>query len=303
MAVPRRPDIVRLLRQRLLRAMQAGTIAEGARLPSTRELSEELAADPRVVAAAYRELEAEGLVALRARSGVFLAASGKEGGGAPAPSSSWMARVFAEGIARGVPAPALGGALANALGTRRHRAAVIATTTDQGEGLSRELRDDFGLDARGVLADAVAPRRPLPRVVQRSHLLVTTAAHGGRVAAIAARIRKPHVVITVRLDLYEAEWGRLRGQEAFVLVADPRFAEDVRVYLESLGAANGVRVLVAGRDDLAVIRADAIVYATQAARQRIGRTRLPGFVLPPARMLSEDCARDVMRAVLEVRRR
>ena len=302
MAAPRTPDIARLLRQRILRALQIGAIARGHRLPSTREVAEELRADPRVIAAAYRELERDGLVELRPRSGVFAAGNVTHDDRSPALSPSWMASVLAAGIARGVSARDLGTQFTEAMGRATVRVVVIASTVDQVEGLARELREDFGFQAKGVLAEVLQPRRELPRVVHRAHLLVTTGAHGDRVASIATRLRKPHVVMSVRLDLFETEWGAFRGHPAYVIVADSRFGAHLRDYLAAENAGQRVQVLLAGRDDLRTIPADAIVYATQAARQRIGALRLPPGILPPARTISETCAREILEAALSIGR-
>jgi hypothetical protein len=73
---------------------------------------------------------------------------------------------------------------------------------------------------------------------------VTTEAHAEPVTTLATRLGKAHVVVSVRFDLYEAEWGRLRGQDVYVIVADARFAHGVAEYLEREGAREGAHVLV-----------------------------------------------------------
>jgi hypothetical protein len=122
-----------------------------------------------------------------------------------------------------------------------------------------------------------------------------------RAGALAVRLGKTHIKLTVRFDLFETEWGALRDHEAFVLVADPRFGNDVRSFLTSTGASDRVRILTIGSDDLTVIPPDATVYATQTARKRLGSTRLPAGLLPPARTISEDSARAVLEAMLRLR--
>ncbi|HZF68915.1 MAG TPA: GntR family transcriptional regulator [Gemmatirosa sp.] len=84
MVVPRRPELVLTIRQRLLRALQIGTVGPGDRLPTTRALSRELHADARVVADAYRVLAEERLVELRPRSGVYVHADAARHAGATA---------------------------------------------------------------------------------------------------------------------------------------------------------------------------------------------------------------------------
>jgi hypothetical protein len=110
-------------------------------------MAADLDADPRVVADAYRVLAADGLVELRPRAGVFVGQGTAAPGVAEAPSAVWLADVVAEGVRRGVAAPALAGALEQATRSRQLQVAVVAGTVDQAVGIARELRDDFGMDA------------------------------------------------------------------------------------------------------------------------------------------------------------
>lgn len=60
------------LRGQLAAAVRAGELAPGATLPSIRRLAEDLGLAPNTVARAYRELEADGLVAARGRHGTVV---------------------------------------------------------------------------------------------------------------------------------------------------------------------------------------------------------------------------------------
>ena len=53
-------------------AIQTGAVAVGDQLPSVRKMSEELLINPNTVARAYRDLEQEGVIALRHGSGAFV---------------------------------------------------------------------------------------------------------------------------------------------------------------------------------------------------------------------------------------
>jgi DNA-binding transcriptional regulator YhcF (GntR family) len=295
----RRDSITDALRQRIAGGLQRGAMQPGDRLPPTRELAGDLAADPRVVSAAYRALADEGLVEIRPRAGVFVAAL--PGGSAVpgTPPAAWLADVVAQGIARGVPMPALAAWVDRATTARPTTAAVLAATLDQAMGLARELRDDFGIAATGVLAETLRPGERLPRAVERANLLIATELTAPMARKLADRLGKRHVVIDVRPDLLSPEWRMLLSRAAYVVIADPRFGTLVHALLEGVDGATNVKLLVAGRDSLSVVPPEAPTYVTEAARDRLGRSGLPGRVLPPARTLSPDSTLAIVRAMVE----
>jgi GntR family transcriptional regulator len=61
------------LRWQLLERMQQGALPAGSRLPTVRQLAEQLDLAPGTVARAYRELEAAGAIETRGRNGTFVA--------------------------------------------------------------------------------------------------------------------------------------------------------------------------------------------------------------------------------------
>ena len=286
----RRPQIVEQLRQRVARALATGAIKPGDRLPSTRAMSTELDADPRVVAAAYQTLAGERLVELRPRSGVYVRADAPHARAALAPPASLLVDVLTQASTRGHPGPAVVKAFNDLVSARALRTLVVATTADQGMGVARELREDFGLDASSALAEHVQSPK-LERAVRRAHLFVTTVAHGNLIKTLAAKTGAAHIVLTIRSDLFESEWALWRDEVAHIVVLDPRFRRIVRDFLhaESIDPA-AVRVHLAS-DDLSGIPEGAPTYVTQAARTQLGRTKIPGMLIPPTRLFDEDCVR------------
>ncbi|MGZ8458035.1 MAG: hypothetical protein ACXWZ4_15635, partial [Gemmatirosa sp.] len=115
----------------------------------------------------------------------------------------------------------------------------------------------------------------------------------------AERLGKKDVVIDVRPDLLSPEWRLLLARAAYVVIADPRFGTLVHALTAGVEGGANVRVLVAGRDDLAIVPPDAPTYVTEAARQLLGRSGLPGRVLPPARTLNADSVLLLTRALVE----
>lgn len=64
------------LRQQILEQAQSGELAAGAKLPTVRQLADELGIAPNTVARAYKELEALGIIETRGRNGSFVNAQG-----------------------------------------------------------------------------------------------------------------------------------------------------------------------------------------------------------------------------------
>lgn len=296
-ATERRQEITDALRRRIVGALRGGALERGDRLPSVRELGAEFDADPRLVLAAYRALAREGVVEIRPRSGIYVALGAASlRAGAPATAEGWVADVLADGLARNVPAPALGEWLTRCLTARRWRALVVATTSDQVDGMCRELRGDYGLEARGLLAEELAARGA--PAVRRADLVVTTDAHAARARALAATRDLPCVVVAVRPDLVDAEWSLLLRGPVYVVLSDARFVPIVRDYFRAVPGSEHVHPVVLGRDDLSIVPDEAPVYVTRSARARLGNAAVPGRLVPPARIFSPDSAREILRIVV-----
>ncbi len=61
------------LRQQLLARIHSGELAAGAKLPTVRQLAQELGLAPNTVARCYRELEHDSILETRGRNGTFVA--------------------------------------------------------------------------------------------------------------------------------------------------------------------------------------------------------------------------------------
>ena len=120
--------IVDTVRGRVLRGLQVGTLEPGDRLPASRDLATEFDVDYRLVIAAYKALAEEGLVELRPRGGIYVAAAGAPQGGIPPLPERWLAEVLVEGLAREIPGPELHEWLRRVVETLRLRAVAITTT-------------------------------------------------------------------------------------------------------------------------------------------------------------------------------
>lgn len=297
MTYARRGAITDALRNRLLGGISSGAIGPGVRLPSTREIAADLDADPRVVAAAYRTLEAEGLVELRPRSGVFVAPSAAKFR-EDRPGTAWAVDALAAGLAQGIPMQAAAERLRTLSSVGLANVVVAATMADQVDGLVRELKQDFGFAARGLLIDPVSRIDRWPRALERADLVLTTAGHAERFRRLDRGTTRAVVIAGVSAQLVTAEWRLLASGICYIVVADPRFATVVREFLRQAGVTHDVPVRIAGRDWLGDIPPDAPTYITEAARRVIGRTRLPGRVIRPARILDDASTRRILAFVV-----
>lgn len=293
-----RDRIVDTLRRRVLRALQAGALRAGDRLPSARELAPEFDVDYRVVVAAYRELADEALVELRPRGGVYVAARGAGADGIPPVPERWLAELLAQGLAREIPGPDLHEWLRRCTETLRLRALVVATTDDQLLGLCRELRDDFGFEADGIAADELRTATIPPLALRRADLIVTTAAHAEWVRALGERLQKPVTAIDVRADLVVGEWALLLRRPLYAVVASTEFEAMLLRFFARVPGVENLHTVVQGRDDLTTIPADAPTYVTQAARRALGDTPVRGRILPASRTISHESAREIFAFVV-----
>jgi DNA-binding transcriptional regulator YhcF (GntR family) len=294
----RRDQIAETLRQRILRGLHAGSLEEGDRLPSARELQTEFDTDHRLILDAYRQLADEGLVEMRQRGGIYVAAPPGFAEGIPPISATWLTDVLTQGVSREIPVAELHEWLRRSVETLRLRAVVVAGTEDQLSGLVRELRDDFGLEASGVDIAAVADDRDVPIDVRRTDLLLATEAYADAVGRLAAQLEKPCIAISARPDLIGGEWRLLLRKPVYVIVADERFIEVLARFFSNTPNAANLRPLVLGRDDLAAIPSGASVYITQKAKELLGDTRIQGRVLPAARTTSTHSAREIIAFIV-----
>jgi DNA-binding transcriptional regulator YhcF (GntR family) len=298
MAAPRRSFIASTLQKRIEHSLRIRAIAPGDRLPSIREVGTEFDVDPRVALAAYQSLAEEGLVVLKPRSGVFVAPAVAPSDERP-PSGEFLTDTLIAGVVRGFPLLRFTDDLRIAALGRRLRVTVIANTADQAYGLSRELKVDYGLDTTTLLPEQMAVGSVVRSTLQRTHLVVTTHALETEVSAFAAKLGKTVIIVDVRPPFVENEWKAvLRSGRAYVVALDPRFLELLRKYLEKVVDLKNVRMLLAGKDDLDTIPPHAPTYVTEAARQRLGKSRIPGRPISPPRLLAENSVRAIVTFIV-----
>lgn len=290
-------EIVDQLRMRIQRAVQAGVLGPGSKLPSARKLESELGIDQRVLLSAYRQLADEGMVEMRNRGGIYVAAEASSGG-VPAMLEHWISEMFTHGVTRDIPVPELHEWMRRSVDTLRLRAVAFETTDDQMAGLCRELRDDYGLEASSLSPDVLASLDDAPADVRRAHLFVTTPRYESVVRSAGAELGKYCVVTTVRTDLISGEWRLLLSAPVYLVIADRSFGPTLQRFFADTPGAENLRILVVGEDDLLAIPADAPTYVTRGAQAKLGEERVPGRIIPAPRLFSRASSREIISFIV-----
>jgi DNA-binding transcriptional regulator YhcF (GntR family) len=282
--------VTETLRQRVQAGVHLGTLAPGDRLPSIRTVSAELHAGSRVVLAAYRRLAGEGLIELRARSGVFVNGE-PDSSDEPLPQvASWVIEVFLRGLARGIPPTELRRQARACLDTVRLRAACVECNDDQLYALGRQLHDDYGFDTAAIDLNLLQHRQPLPQRAVMADLIVTTRFHVAEAKTLGRRLRRPVLVATLDPAFVNEVRRMLAHGAVWWICTDPRFEAKI----PRLFPGSRVNRVVLGRDSLEAITTDAMVYATRAAADRLPSGWHGGHVVTVPRAFSAETARALL---------
>lgn len=269
----------------------------GDRLPSSRELAAEFDVDHRIVLAACRLLEEDGVLELRARGGIYIAARAE--GSVTLPSFGWMTDLLVQGIKREIPIGEFHEWFRRGVETLRWRVLVVQHSADQIAGLCRELTDYYGLTATGFAGGRLVDGGEPPMEMRAADLILTTGAFEHRVRPFAERLGKRLIVVEVRSDLISEEWRLLLKRKVYVVVRDESFFETVTSFFAGTPGAENLVPIVLDRDSVDQIPEGAPVYITSSARESLGSRKVPGRVLPAPRFLSTSSAQELVRVVVE----
>lgn len=296
------------LRDRIVSGLHRGRLRGGDRLASFREMAEESGVDHRVVADAYRTLEAEGLVEIRGRSGVYVAEQERLGGLMLSETSRWMADVMAEAWKRRIMIPSLPEMIRRCTESRRLRCAFVESNEDHMTAFSDELEPAFGLDCKPVYlnvasdleSDQNLDREQFQAALTDVDLVITTAFHGALVHGFTEGINKPLVVVSANPEIGYAIERRLREGDLMVVCADARFGERIR-YVYGGELQDRVQVVLAS-DAWAVahLNPSEPVLLTRAARRRLlDDVDLP-LIVPHSPTLSFESARELSEVIIRL---
>lgn len=300
------PPLVQRLRTQILSSLHVGQVRPGDRLPSIRQVASETHEDPRAVAQAYRILEAEHLVEVRHRSGIY-AAPPPHAAPVQQATAQWAARVMVDGWRRGIPVQELG-AFINARTTLRQlRSIFVESSDDVLTAFTWELREHFGMDAHAVRVGALREhgRRGTPatsadsRAIRGADLVVTTPFHAAEVAPVAATLGMPLVVTTLNTEMVAAIGRQLRQGGLTVICVDPGFRDRLQVqYGRWITPSTRLRILHP-EDARAIAALDPAepVLVTRAAHRLLGAVHFR-LVYPHSPTISTDSAHELIEHVI-----
>lgn len=264
-------------------------LGPGARLPGIRALARETGVDHRIVAQAYRTLEAEGLVEVRGRSGVYAASTTAMVGDLPADTAGWLTGAFAEARRRRIPLPDVPDLIRRGMSAVPLRCACAESTEDQVVAYSWELAQNYGLQVIPVYLPPSPHASPEPGALRSAlaevDLVVTTLYHANTVCPVAAELDIPAVLVAIDpdavRDVADVLGDRLGQGRLTVITVDRAFADRLRSMGEGvLPGAEKIRYLLAEDSDaIAKIQPDEPVILTRAARDRLGSQAPPAFLL------------------------
>ena len=127
---------------------------------------------------------------------------------------------------------------------------------------------------------------------------MTVSAHAQWVAALGEELQKEVIVIAVRPELRQGEWAMLLRRPVYVVVTSAQFGEMLRQFYAATPGVENLRIIVFGEDDLDAIPDGAPTYVTQGVRKQLGATRVPGRIIPAARTIAADSAREIFTFIV-----
>lgn len=288
--------IVDQLRDRIVTGIFLGNWRPGERLPSIRDVAEAEGVDRKTAAAAYRRLEEEGLVCVRARSGVYLRPDTPPRliGPLERLHLRWLRNTYEGGRDLGLDTPTMLRLLNAISEVEATPVPVIDTDTAFAEQVAEELRT-----RAGVRAAAFGPARA-DEICRTASFVVTTPFHTRALADLPSAV----VETTLSSELLDALRRTLARGRALILVPTELLAAKLRrgIGQGQLPVPQAEAVVLSWQDglDLAahVNAADAcMVWPGTALGAAQHLTRIP--CERPRHVVSEDCLRRVRLATLD----
>lgn len=299
-------EISELLRRRIMADLHLGRLKPGGRLPSLRTVAKELGVSIRAAARAYADLQKEGLVAVRGRSGIYLVLpQAAQDLSAP---YDWYAEMLRDAWLRRIPLNELSDVLEQ-LVENPMTVACVESTEDHMVAFCAELEEDFALKTKSVRLTDEGARvgdevMTLYDAFADVDFMVTTAFHAAEVKVAADLLKKPVVVVSVNDTLVDEIERQLANRPITIVAHDPRCVDRFRECLIERFRSSG-EMRVVSVDDAAtdpnVIDGSTPLY-TRAARKQLNEEEYH-LLPPPIPFLSANAARKLVQCMLETHRK
>ncbi|HEX2165948.1 MAG TPA: GntR family transcriptional regulator [Longimicrobiales bacterium] len=290
------------LRDRIVTGLYFGNWQPGERLPSIRDIADAESVDRKTAAAAYHRLEEEGLVEVKARSGVFLRDERengtRNGNGGPLEKLQrrWLKNTYDGARALGLDTRTVLRVFGAVAEVEANPVPVVEEDEATARTVAEELRDCVGIDARPVsLADVTARGS----VFASAAFAVTTPYYAARVSR--ALPGTPLIIATLSLDLLYSLMERAAVGMILVVVPSQWIASRVEAALRQRAPnMDRTRVVAAdGRTDLQQLRREAACIFVWPGCDDVLSAFEGDECVKPVRLLSETTTDRVRTAVLD----
>ena len=295
-------EITEVLKRRIVADLHLGRLKPGGRLPSLRMIARELNVSIRAAARAYANLEREGLVTVRGRSGIYLVAPFAVEIPLEEPLD-WYADMLRDAWSRRIGLTQLNNTL-HELVQHPLRAACVESTEDHMVAFCAELDEDFAIETTavkliegGAIVDGTVVS--LYDALAGVDFVVTTAFHAADIYEVADKLKKPVVVVSVNDALLSTFESQLQAGAVTIIADDPAFVQRFRTYLLERFRKGGdlrVHALAEINSDNTLGAGSTLLY-TRAARKRLNEQEYH-LVPPPISFLSDGAARKVLQCML-----
>jgi DNA-binding transcriptional regulator YhcF (GntR family) len=289
------------LRDRIVTGLYFGNWQPGERLPSIRDIADAESVDRKTAAAAYHRLEEEGLVEVKARSGVFLRDEESTNGHArPGPlerlQKRWLKNTYDGARALDLDTATVLRLFHAVADVESAPVPVLEEDEASCRTVVHELRECVGINARPLLMNDVGSRLA---GFGSPPFVVTTPYYAARVAALLPRT--PLIVATLSLDLLHGLLARADKGDILVTVPSEWIARRVEAALRQRAPnRDRTRVVVAGEDtDLQQLRRDAGCVFVWPGCDAVLSAFPDDECVKPVRLLSEATLDRVRTAVLD----
>lgn len=287
------------IRDRIVSGIHSGRYDVGDRLPTYRDLGDELGANLRVVQSIYHELEEDGLVEVRGRSGVFVAPQERIGDQVLAETARWLVDVLTGARQRHFRLTDFPDLVHRCIGYRQLECACVESTEDQRQALCHELSSDYGLHTRPVRLPSPDPgaAATLRAALSDVDLIVTTVYHAADIRGVAEELGKPLAVVRLRRQVVDELKRLIGGRQLTVVYLDERFVDRVRMLFD--GPVNVRGIPVHDRGAIARLDHSAPVLISTAARAALKGVELPP-PLSPGAMISTESVHDLIEIIIRL---